>query len=156
MAEKKGASKLYGKSPKIENEPVDAVGDTDTSGHSEKAREKAAEPPKTEGTMDKGGDAKGDVMAGTDGIKTHHMHERNETHARHMHEHATMHNRHMHEHMMGEADGERHHKERQKMHTRHESEMKEMDERHGGTSASEEGPSGGMKDKDIGKAGTEK
>jgi hypothetical protein len=75
-----------------------------------------------------------------------------------MHEHMTMHHRHQHEHMTGMADHERHHREKQKMHTRHESEMKEMAERHldSGVSASTEGPSGGMKDKDIGKAGTEK
>lgn len=154
---KKGAAGLYGKSPRIEDEPVKAGGDTNKSGHEEGAAEKAAEPAKTEGTMNEGGNAKGDVMAGTNGVPAHHMHELHETKARHVHEHMTMHNRHARELSMGEAEPERHHKERQKMHTRHETELKEVEERiHGGGSASENGPSGGMKDKDVGgKDGTE-
>ena len=146
---KKGAAGMYGKSPKIEDEPVKKVGDENTSGHEEKAAEKAAEPPKTEGTMDKGGDAKGEVMAGTAGIPTHHMAERHGMIARHAHEMTDLHHRHMMERSMGEADGERHHKERMKVHSRHEAEMKDLDERHGG------GPTGGKTEKEIGKGGTE-
>jgi hypothetical protein len=161
---KKGAGKLYGKSPRIKEKAVAGEGDTNKSGHEAEAAAAAAKPPRAEGTMKEGGNAKGDVMAGTAGVETHHhAHERNQMHARHAHERHEMHVRHQHEHSMREAGhhhethqamAERHHKELQRMHTRHEGEHREMHERHFGGEGGE-GPTGGITEKPEGKGGTE-
>jgi len=150
------AKTMYGKGPRIEDKDVTA---TIKEGG-------APEPKKTasagEGDMKRGGDAKADVMAGTDGIPTMHQHsaERTEVHHRHMREHTELHGRHEREHMMRamgkhheshEEMNARHHEERRTMHTRHESEFKMLGARHVGT-----GPTDGIEDQSEGKAGTEK
>lgn len=161
-ARKPPSERMYGKGPKIEPEP--SKGDTNKSGHQAEAKkeaEKTAGQPESKANMKDGGDTKGDVMAGTEGIPTHHheqARERTEVHHRHMAEHASMHERHEREHLMRvmghheedqEAMHERHHGEARRMHTSHEREMRDMHERH------EDGPSGGIKEKEIGKGGTE-
>lgn len=163
MAAEPKKKALYGKSPRIEREPE--KGDTDKSGHmaeASKTAEVTAEKPNPEGDMEHGGDTKGDVMAGTDGIPTsHHEHsrERSEMHHRHMAEHHEMHHRHEREHLMrvmghhseGHEDmHERHHKEKRALHTKHEREMRDMHDRHEDTA---EGPSGGIKEKKVDKVG---
>ena len=167
MAEKKkGAARLYGNSPRID----DAMpgGDTNASGDEAGAAEAAeatAGAPETQGTMNKGGNTKGAVMAGTDHIPTHHHQhatERHELHGRHMAEHHEMHHRHEREHLlrvMGhhhEAHEEMHHRheeEKRKLHTRHEKERREMHDRHEEEGSS--GPTAGIRDRDEGKRGTE-
>lgn len=165
MAEKKSRSeRMYGKGPSIVDEP--AEGDVNRSTNEQGAKdevEKTAAKPETRADMKSGGNAKGDVMAGTDGIMTHHQHsaERTETHHRHMHEQHALHERHEREHMMRamghhheshEEMNDRHHEERRKMHTRHEKEHRELGERH---EESGEGPTAGIKEKPEGKGGTE-
>lgn len=166
-APKKGASALYSKPPKIE--PVSGDGDKNKSARTEKAMgdaEKTAGDPKPSGDMTHGSDAKGDVMAGTDGIPTHHHAqnaERSEMHHRHILETVQQHGRQQQDHLMRamghhaedmSAMHQRHHSERRTLHTTHEREMKDTHSRHemmGG-----EGPSAGMTEKRIGNAGTEK
>ena len=160
MAEerKKGAASLYGKPPKIERDERD--GDTPKSGggapkEAEKKAEESAGKPKAE-TESKsegksGTEAKGDVMAGTDGIMTHQTQsgERTEMHHRHMHEHGEMHHRHEREHLMRatghhseshEEMSKRHHGEMRAMHTRHERDHKEMGERQASAPMSADAP----------------
>ena len=164
MAKAAASARLYGKAPKIEPE-----GDGDlvqSAGGAPMGA--AAEAEKTTGAkadMTHGGNAKEDVMAGTDGIPTHHHQhaaERAELHHRHMHEHHEMHHRHEREHLMRvmghhhEKHHEmhaRHQEERRKMHTQHEREQREMHERHeeGAT-----GPTGGITQRSEGKSGTER
>lgn len=173
-APKKGAASLYGKPPRIEEDKGE--GDTPrNAGAPDKAREKAADTAgkpesdsKVEGDMKSGTEAKGDVMAGTDGIPTsHHMQhaEREALHHKHMMEHVHMHSRHQQDHTM-RAMGhhhedmhtmdERHHGERRKLHTNHERELREMHQRHEEMGEGDSGPTGGMKEKEVGNAGTEK
>ena len=128
MAEKKAArsAKMYGKGPRIEDKDVETK--IEAGG--------APEPAKTvssgSGDTKSGGDAKGDVMAGTDGVETHHQHsgERMEMHHRHERERGDMMHRHEREHMM-RATGH-HHEKHEAMHERHESEMRAMHTRHEG------------------------
>lgn len=164
---KKGAKALYGKPPKIQS--AEAKGDTPKdAGAPKQAAAKAAETagsPKTEavveGDMKSGTEAKGDVMAGTDGIMTHHTQsgERSDMHSRHMLEHSHMLGRHQQDHAiraMGhgteshEQMNKRHNDEMRTTHTRHEGEHRAMGERHAGM------PSGGMTEKSVGDSGTEK
>lgn len=164
---KKGAKALYGKPPKIQS--AEAKGDTPKdAGAPKQAAAKAAETagsPKTEavveGDMKSGTEAKGDVMAGTDGIMTHHTQsgERMEGHHRRMHEHGEMMHRHEREHVMRatghhaeshEDMAKRHHGEMRAMHTRHERDHKEMGERHAGMA-----PSGGIEAKPVSDSGTQ-
>ena len=160
----KRSDKMYGKGPKISAEPEGKKPDAGGG-----VREGGAPKPKAaategEGTMTEGGNAGGDVMAGTDGIPTMHQHsaERMEVHHRHERERSDMMHRHEREHMqraMGhhkeshEAMNKRHEEERRTMNTRHEKEHRDMGERHAGMGA--EGPTGGMTEKPEGKAGTE-
>jgi hypothetical protein len=165
---KKPADKLYGKGPKLEPEPN--KGDTVKSegGAPKEAAKKAEESagdPKSETTHSdigkSGTEAKGDVMAGTDGIMTHHTQsgERKDMHHRHMMEKESVHGRHEHEHMMramghGKESHEemntRHHAEIKAMNSRHEKEHREMGSRHAGAV-----PDAGMEDKDVGESGTQ-
>lgn len=161
-APKKGGARLYGKSPRIDADPAD--GDTiDTGGGAPAAAADAAGAtagaPAAEGTMNTDQGPEGDVMAGTEGIPTHHheaSRERAEMHHRQRTEHDEMHHRHEREHLMRvmgahhedrETMHERHHTERKALHSRHEKEMREMHARHeesperGGKA----GPSGGIK-----------
>ena len=156
----KRSDKMYGKGPKISAEPEGKKPDAGGG-----VREGGAPKPKVaavegEGTMTKGGNAGGDVMAGTDGIPTMHQHstERMEVHHRHMREHTEMMGRHEREHAMramghhhlcDEGMNARHHEERKAMHSRHEKEHRDLGERHAA------GPTGGMTEKPEGKAGTE-
>jgi hypothetical protein len=142
------SSKMYGDGPRIEDKDVKAP--VKKGGAPEPARTVS----KGDGDMKHGGDTKGDVMAGTDGIPTeHHQHssERTEAHHRRMREHADMHHRHEREHMlrvMGhhhedhEKMSARHHEEMRSMHTRHEKEHREMADRHMGGG----GPTDGIRD----------
>lgn len=165
MADKKGGAALYGKPPKIEADKGD--GDTNRSGHMSKASAKAsstAGDAKPSGDMTSGSDAKGDVMAGTDGIPTHHhaQHaERSEMHHRHQLEHVMMHGRHQEDHLkasMGHhgeampAMHQRHHQERRTLHTTHEREVRDTHSRH---EAMGDSPTGGIKQESVGKSGTE-
>jgi hypothetical protein len=161
----KRSEKMYGKGPKISDEPAGKKPDAGGG-----VREGGAPKPKVaavegEGRMTEGGNAGGDVMAGTDGIPTMHQEstERMETHHRHERERGDMMHRHEREHMQREMGhhhekhaemNKRHEEERRSMNTRHEREHKELGERHAGMA--EEGPTGGMTEKDEGKAGTEK
>lgn len=172
MAEaKKGGAALYGKPPRIETDK--ASGDTVKSGGGApkgaqaKAEKTAGSPTamtENKSVGDSGTNAKGDVMAGTDGIPTHHhtQHaERAELHHRHMMQHVQQHGKHQEEHLMqsmghssesASAMHERHHNERRSLHTSHEREMRDM---HGRHEAMGTGPSGGMVEKEVGKSGTQ-
>lgn len=165
-ARKPTSERMYGKRPRIAEE---SEGDEVRSrgGAPERAeaaaRKTAGNPPSKTVTRDEGKsgtEAKGDAMAGTDGIETHHTHsgERTEMHHRHMAEHKDMHHRHEREHLMRamghhheshEEMNARHHGEKRRMHTRHEAEMKAMGESHA------EAPSAGIEEADVGNAGTE-
>ena len=169
MAEEKksGSARMYGKTPKIEPEgkgdTVKSEGGAPDKANAE-AKSTAGDPPshvteKDEGRS--GTEAKGDVMAGTDGIDTHHVQsgERDAIHHRQMMDHVQRHERHQRErlmHAMGhgkEATADmhkRHFDEKRSMHTRHEAETRDMNERHGA------GPSGGIEEKEVSKSGTNK
>jgi hypothetical protein len=170
---KKSSEKLYGKGPKIE--PAPEKGDTVKSEggapkEAAKEAEKSAGEPKSEATHSEvgksGTEAKGDVMAGTDGIMTHHTQsgERTSVHNRHQMEMEQMHGRHEHEHMMRvmghskeshEEMGRRHHQEMKDAHSRHEKEHRDMTARHAGAGG-EETPHAGMEEKEVGTEGTQK
>jgi hypothetical protein len=155
------SKKMYGKSPRIAPEP--AEGDTvDSGGGAPDAAAEAAEAtagaPEAQGDMQEGPAPKGNVMAGTDGIPTSH-------HTQAM-ERTEMHHRHEHEHLMHSMG--HHHEEKAEMHRRHEKERRQMHRRHEDADDESEGemraadrsdksgPTGGMKEKSEGKAGTEK
>lgn len=168
-AEKKSSSsKMYGKSPRIEKAP--AKGDTVKSegGAPKEAAAKAEESagePKSEATYSEVGDggtnaAKGDVMAGTDGIPTHHMqsNEREAMHGRQSTERAEAHGRHERDHLMRATGNsseshedmtKRHVVELRHMHAKHEKEVKDMGERHAG------GGPDMTPDSNVGESGTQ-
>lgn len=143
--EKKPArsAKLYKKGPSIKPE---GKGDTNKSaseeGASAAAKKTAGDPPAPKDVSgESGSTTKGDVMAGTDGIPTHHTQagERMEIHKRHMVEHADMIGRHERDHLarsLGHGDVSHedmvaaHHVERRTVHTRHESEWRHAGARH--------------------------
>lgn len=170
MAEKKSRSeRMYGNGPTITDEPEE--GDKNRSGHQEEAHaaaKKTAGKSETKADMKSGGEAAADVMAGTDGIETHHTqsNEREAMHGRHMVAHAGMHGRHEKEHLaraLGHAKeshedmADRHEKEMRTMHTSHEREHREMSARHAGKMDKDgTGPSGGIEEKEVGKSGTNK
>lgn len=91
---KSGSARMYGKSPRIEKAPSEGDEVRSEGGAPKKAAAKAettAGEPRSEATHNdegKGGTegAKGDVMAGTDGIETHHVQsgEREALHGQHM------------------------------------------------------------------------
>src|SRR5262245_33898320 len=89
------AGRMYGRGPKIDAErepPGGAAG----GGAAAEPKEAPRQEKKDEGP-------KGDVMAGTDGIPTHHHEqsgERAALHHRHVAEHHDMHHRHEREHLM--------------------------------------------------------
>lgn len=161
---KSRSQKMYGKGPRIEAESGEGDVNRSTSEQGAKKEvEKTAGKPETKGDMKHGGNAKGDVMAGTDGIMTHHQHsaERTEMHHRHRMEHEEHHHRHEREHMMRtmghhsedhEEMHERHHGEMKRLHSKHEKEMREMHDRH---EEHGDGPTAGIKEKPEGKGGTE-
>lgn len=152
---KAGSERMYGKSPHIERKEKKSGDKMESEGGAPKEAaakaEETAGEPKAEANMDDasvpGGEgapeAKGDVMAGTDGIETHHTSsaERMEGHSRRMGEHSEMMHRHEREHLLRATGNhkedhasmsKRHHGEMRAMHTRHEREHKEVGERHAG------------------------
>ncbi len=163
----KRSEKMYGKGPKIEAEregdKVKSEGGAPKEANAE-ADKTAGDPPSHVETSDvgkSGTEAKGDVMAGTDGIETHHVHsgERMQMHGRHMLEAVDMAHRHDKEHMLrvtgnhGEDHGTmngRHNSEFRSMHTRHEQDHRALGARQAG------GPSAGIEEKEVGPSGTNK
>ncbi len=156
------SSKMYGKGPKIEPEGkgdiVKSEGGAPKEAASE-AKDTAGDPPShtTKDDAGKSGtEAKGDVMAGTDGIPTHHVQsgERTEAANRHMMEAKDMLGRHERDHlarslghgeMTHEDMNKAHEAERRVMNTRHEGDWRAMGKRHADVS---------MPTKDEGKSGT--
>ena len=140
---KRSSEKLYGKPPKIE--PAPKKGDTVKSEggapkEAAKEAEKSAGDPVTKETHseigESGTEAKGDVMAGTDGIPTSHTESGDglREHMKDLHSH--------HERMMRD------------LHEHHMQAMKEIGKRHLAMHT-KNGESGGMKEEDIGKGGEE-
>lgn len=137
------AKKLYAQGPKIK---PDDKGDTNKSANQQGskvgAERTAASPPKPSDVSGKtGSTTKGDVMAGTDGIPTHHTQsgERTALHSSHMLEHSEMMGRHERDHLaraLGHGDMTHeqmnavHLKERQTLHTRHEGDWRAAGGRH--------------------------
>ncbi len=156
------AKKLYGKGPRIDAAP--AKGDVNKSANEQGAKAETAKTAggdSVEGDMKSGGDAKADVMAGTDGIPTHHTHiaERLEVHNRHMMEHKDWMHRVERDHLartLGHGGEDhatmngRHSIDRRSMHTRHEQEMRQLGSRHALAASSD------IKDKSVGTSGTQK
>lgn len=138
------AKKLYSSGPKILPE---GGGDKNKSAKTSEAKadaEKTAGDPPDKTTETESApvtEAKGDVMAGTDGIPTHHTQaaERGEVHNRHMLEQKDLLHRHERDHLArslghGGEDftvmSSRHNDERRSMHTRHEQEYRQVSSRH--------------------------
>ena len=139
--EKKSSSaKMYGKSPKIEKAPE--KGDTVKSEggapkEAEKEAKKSAGDPvsRTEHSdVGKSGtEAKGDVMAGTDGIQTHHTESGMREEMKDLHSH--------------------HERAMQALHDHHREAMKELNKRHRMTGR--EAPSAGIEEGSVGESGTQ-
>lgn len=135
------SSKLYAKGPRIEREPEGKMSEEkgNKAGAPMKAFKHASDTakkavPEADMHSDKG--PKDDVMDGTDRTMAKHD------------DMKAMHKRHREEHM---RMSERHARDMADMHRAHHKEMRDMGEE----SASEDGPSGGMEDKEIGKGGVE-
>lgn len=158
------SKKLYGKTPKIEPEgkgdTVKSEGGAPKEAASE-AKDTAGDPPSHTETKDEGKsgtEAKGDVMAGTDGIPTFHTQsgERSQLHSRHMMAHVEAHHGRERDHLMQatgnhaeapEAMMTRHHTELKHLNASHEKDLRDLHSRH----ASVE-----MPEKDVGESGTNK
>ncbi len=158
------SKKLYGKTPKIEPEgkgdTVKSEGGAPKEAATE-AKDTAGDPPshtETKSEGESGTEAKGDVMAGTDGIPTYHTQsgERAAQHHRHMMEHVDGYHARERDHLMAatgnhaeaaDAMMARHHAEMKSRHSGHEKDMRDMGSRH---------MSLDMPEKDEGKSGTNK
>jgi len=157
---KPSASKrLYSKTPKIEPEgkgdTVKSEGGAPKEAASE-AKSTAGDPPEkteTKSEGESGTEAKGDVMAGTDGIPTYHTQsgERTAMHSRHMMAHVEAHHGRERDHLLAATGNHsespedmmtRHHTEMKQLHSSHEKDLRDFHNR--------------ISEKEVGTSGTEK